>query len=147
MKIDITKEQYETLMKTVYLANWMAGSAQDEPDQEFEGFEQYVLSLAKDFGLDAYSAFDEEGKLYYPTEEFEEKTGIVDTIGNYNMYAVWEEMVLSLSRRDLMAEFGEDAVSAMSEEELMEKEYPYILKYEEEFRENGFQNLFLSKKE
>jgi hypothetical protein len=146
MKLDMTKSQYETLLKIVYLGNWVAASATEEAAKEFDDFEQYVLSLAKDFDLAEYSGFDEDEKSYYPTEEFEEKTGVVDMIGDYNMHTVWEEMVLSLARRDLVAEYGEEKVQAMTDDELMEKEYPFVLKYEEEFRENGFQNLTIPKK-
>ena len=146
MKIDLTKSQYETLLKVVYLGNWVAASVTEEAAKEFEDFEQYVLSLARDFELQEYVGFDEEENAWYPTEEFEEKTGVVDTIGDYNMHTVWEEMVLSLARRDLVAEYGEEKVQAMSEEEMMEKEYPLVVKYEEEFRENGFENLTIPKK-
>ena len=49
-------------------------------------------------------------------------------------------------RLSFIFEYGEKKVQEISEEELMEKEYPFALKYEEEFRENGFQNLVISKK-
>jgi hypothetical protein len=146
MKIDLTKKQYETLMKMVYLGNWLVNSAKSEPEKEFEDLEQMILSRAKDFGLETHAGFDEEAKAYYPTEAFEEETGVVDIIGEYNMYTVWEELVLALSKRDLAAEYGKEKVDEMADEELMEKEYPFILKYEEEFRENGFENLVISKK-
>jgi hypothetical protein len=146
MKIELTKSQFETLLKTVYLANWVAASASDEEGREFEDFEQYVLSLAKDFDFEGYAGFDDKENTYYPTEEFEETTGIVDIVGDYNMHTVWEEMVLSLARRDLVSEYGEKRVEEMSDDELMEKEYPYVVKYEDEFRDNGFQNLAITKK-
>lgn len=145
MKIDMTEEQYKTLLKMVYLGNWMVNSIKSEPEKEFEDFEQHVFSLAKDFGFSTYVGFDGEGKAYFPTEVFEEETGVVDMIGEYNMYTVWEELVLALSKRDLIAEYGDEKAEGMTEEELMEKEYPLILKYEEEFRENGFENLIISK--
>jgi hypothetical protein len=147
MKIDLTKGQYETLLKMVYLGNWLVNSTKNEPEKEFEDLEQLVLSKAKDFGVETYAGFDEETKAYYPSEAFEEATGIVDIIGEYNMYTVWEELVLALSKRDLAAEYGKEKVEELSDEELMEKEYPFILKYEEEFREHGFENLVISKRE
>ena len=147
MKIDMTEGQFEVLLKMVYLGGWMAGLATDEPDKEFSNFEQYVLSLAKGFGFESYVGFDKDAHAYYPTEEFEEKTGVVDMIGDYNMHTVWEEVVLSLARRDLAAEYGDLAVSSMSEEESIEKEYPFILKYEEELRQNGFENFQIVKQD
>jgi hypothetical protein len=146
MKIELTKKHFKTLLKMAYLGNWVVNSVKDAPDGDFEETEQFVLSLAKDFGYEQYVGFDEEIKKHFPTEEFEEKTGISDMIGEYNMYTVWEELVLALSRRDLVREYGEDGVANMSEDELIEKEFPYMMTYEEEFRENGLSNLAVVKK-
>ena len=146
MKIELTESQYKTLLKMVYLGNWMVSSAKGEPDSETESFEQYVASLAGEFGCAPFVGLDEETNAYYPTEEFEETAGVVDIIGEYNMRTVWEEMILSLARRDLVAQYGEEAVTAMSDEEMMEKEYPLMQKYEDEFRDNGFENLMIVSK-
>ena len=53
MKIEFTKEQYENLIKSVYLGNWLvnairSGRKGDEHIKEFDKIEQYVF--AKDFG-------------------------------------------------------------------------------------------------
>jgi len=44
------------LLKMVYLGSWMANSAKDEPNGEYDAIEQYIFSLAKDFGLDKHIA-------------------------------------------------------------------------------------------
>ena len=50
MKINFTKKQYETLLKAVYLGNWMVSSTSDEPEgNQFDELEEYVFSFAKDF--------------------------------------------------------------------------------------------------
>jgi hypothetical protein len=146
MKIDLTQKQYEALLKVVYLGSWMANSTKDEPDEEYEGIEQFILSLAKDFGLEQYVAFDKKMKSYFPTEKFEEGTDVVELVDMYNEYTVWEALVLSLSRRDLIKKHGAKKIEEMSEEELLEKEYPLIQKYEEEFRDHGFENLYVKTK-
>ena len=143
MKVELSQEQYMMLLKMVYLGSWMANSAKDEPEGEYDTIEQYIFSLAKDFGLDKHIAFDTKIKSYFPTEEFESSSGVVDVIDAYNEYTVWEALILSLSKRDLFKQYGADKVEAMTEEEFLEKQYPFIQKYEEEFRDHGFDGLFV----
>jgi hypothetical protein len=146
MKIELTQEQYEALLKIVYLGSWMASSTKDEPEMEYENIEQYVLSLAKDFKMEKFVGFDKKMKSYYPTEEFENATDVVEQIDAYNEYTVWEALVLFLSRRDLVKKYGPEKVDKMADEEVLEKEYPFIQKYEDEFREYGFDNLYVKPK-
>lgn len=146
MKIEFTKEQYEALLKIVYLGNWMASSTKETPEREYENIEQYILSFAKDFNLEKFVGFDQKQKSYYPSEEFENSTDVVQLIDAYDEYQVWEALVLSLSHRDIVKKYGEKKVEEMSDEELLEKEYPLIQKYEDEFREHGFDNLYVRSK-
>jgi hypothetical protein len=143
MKIDLTQEQYEALLKLMYLGSWVANSPQEESNQEYDAIEQHILSYAKDFGMDKYIAFDAQMKTYVTTEEFENKTNIGDVLDAYNEYTVWEALILSLARRDLIKKHGAGAVEKMSDDELLDKEYPFIQKYEEEFGEHGFDNLYV----
>jgi hypothetical protein len=146
MKIELTQKQYEALLKIVYLGSWMASSTKDEPEMEYENIEQYILSFAKDFKMENFVGFDKKMKSYFPTEEFEDATDVDEQIDAYNEYTVWEALVLSLSRRDLVKKYGAEKVDKISDEELLEKEYSFIQKYEEEFREHGFDNLYVKPK-
>jgi hypothetical protein len=146
MKIEFTQKQYEALLKIVYLGSWMASSTKEEPAKEYENIEQYILSFAKDFKMDKFVGFDKKLKSYYPSEEFENATDVIEQIDDYDEYKVWETLVLSFSHRDIVKKYGEKKVEQMSEEELLEKEYPLIQKYEEEFREHGFDNLYVRSK-
>ena len=52
MKIEISKTQYKTLVKALFLANWVVNCHEtDEPDDEFERLEQYILSHWEFFHL------------------------------------------------------------------------------------------------
>jgi hypothetical protein len=96
--------------------------------------------------MEKFVGFDKKLKSYYPSEEFENATDVIEQIDDYDEYKVWETLVLYLSHRDIVKKYGEKKVEQMSEEELLEKEYPLIQKYEEEFREHGFDNLFVKTK-
>jgi len=146
MKIEFTQKQYEALLKIVYLGSWMASSTKEKPEREYENIEQYILSFAKDFNMEKFVGFDKKQKSYYPSEEFENSTDVVQQIDDYDEYQVWETLVLSLSHRDIVKKYGEKKVEQMSEDELLEKEFPLIQKYEEEFREHGFDNLYVRSK-
>jgi hypothetical protein len=144
MKVDLTKEQYEQLLKVVYLGNWMATLPQEECDADIEGIGQFVFSLAADFGFQNYIGYDNDTKEHFPTEEFERKTNVIELIMDYNTYTVYQELVLTLARRDLVKQYGGEAVEAMSETEMVEKEYPILMKYQDEFQDNGLANLVIS---
>ena len=146
MKIEFTQKQYEALLKIVYLGSWMASSTKEKPEKDYEKIEQYVLSFAKDFNMEKFVGFDKKQKSYYPSEEFENSTDVIQQIDDYDEYQVWEALVLSLSHRDIVKKYGEKKVEQMSEDELLEKEFPLIQKYEEEFREHGFDNLYVRSK-
>ncbi len=147
MKINLTKEQYEQLLRVTYLGSWMATLPQEECDAGYEAMEQFILSLAKSFGYENYVGYDESTKEYFPTEEFEQKTDVIELIRDYNTYVIWQELMLTLARRDLINEYGEEAVAAMSEEEMVEKEYPILMKYQDEFHENGLAHLVIESKQ
>lgn len=145
MKLDITEEQFKELLKLAILGEWMEKTIPGESDKEEAGVVQKLLSLAKDFGYDNYVEFDEESKKFFITEDFENDTNIFDIIGNYHEYALWEGLVLEFSKRELVEKYGEEKVESMSDEERIEKEMPFINKYEEEFREFGLDNLEIKK--
>ena len=145
MNINITKEQYKSLLKLVMLGDWMENTIQADSKNDDSDVVQHLLSAAKDFGYDNFVEIDEDTKRYFHTEEFENATNILDTISDYHEYALWEGLVFEFSQRDLIAKYGEEAVEAMSDEDRIEKELPIIQKYEEEFREYGLENLTLKK--
>ena len=142
MKINFTKNQYEDLVKLVYLGAWMINAHRtDDAVNRYEDVEQYILSFHRDFGMEKYIGYDEELNKYFPTGEFEDDTDVDEYKEEYNNDTFWDELIHRLARRDLIREYGETGVFTMSLEEIMEKEQPFIDKYEEEFGINGIENL------
>jgi hypothetical protein len=144
MKIDFTEEQYEALIKAVYLGNWMVNSADEEPSgAKFDAIEEYILSFAKDFGFEKYVDYEEGDKRFYPSQEMEDDPEIEESILRYDDNAFWEKLIYNLAHRDMTRKYGDRGMAAMSPEELFQKEQPYIEKYEKEFEENGLKNLVI----
>jgi len=133
------------MMKMAYLGGWLANAfkAGDDRDMELEELEDYIFSFAGDFGMEELVEQAENGKVY-PTQEYEEMMD--EYIDAYNRETFWDDLVNDLARRDFIEHYGKEAIEKMEITELFEKEQPFIEKYENEFYDNGLQNLRLREK-
>jgi hypothetical protein len=144
MKIDFTPEQFELLLKVVYLGNWMVKSTEEEStDTDFDAIETHVLSFAEKFGLERYVDFDKEEEKHYFSKEMEESEEIESYIQRYDDSTFWEKLIYNLARRDMERKYGERPIALMSPEEHLTKEQPFIEKYEKEFGDNGLRNIMI----
>ena len=141
MKIELTKQQLESLVKIVYLGSWVVSSWRTEEDApgDLDEVEQIVLSAAEKNGLDEYVDIDEEEGRIFPSAEVDEK--MAETIDTYNDNTFWDELIYRLADRDYIRKYGEEAFEELSTREGMEKERPFVEKYEKEFYENGLDRL------
>lgn len=151
MEIKLTKEQYENLIKLVYLGNWMinairSGSEEDPQIEKYNEIEQYIFSFAKDAGLENYIEYDEEFKKFFPTQELEENPEIEQYREEYEDEVFWQELAERLGSRDFLKHYGEETIKKMSQKERFLKQEEFIIKYEEEFEKNGLNNLEILKK-
>jgi hypothetical protein len=151
MEIKLTKEQYENLIKLVYLGNWMinairSGAEGDERIGKYDNIAQYIYSFAKDAGLEKYIEFDKEFNQFFSTREFEEDTDINQYIEEYDDELLWDELINRLARRDFIKEYGEETIKKMDWRERIEKEHPFIEKYAKEFEKHGIENLEIKEK-
>lgn len=145
--ISLTREQYFSLLKTVYLGNWMAnankdGSPESKRLQELEDTENVILSYAKQFGYSKY--VDDElvnESQYYPTRAFEEETDVEMLIDEYTEDMFWDELVERLADRDFRKRYSQAQISAMSQEERVNKLYEFIDNWAEEINTNGLDNV------
>jgi hypothetical protein len=104
MKIEISKSQYKTLVKALFLASWVVNSHKtEEPDDEFERLEQYILSQGKFFDLKNVEFDDKHGK-YYHDREFEEKT--LKHLDEFVDESFWDELIDRLANRDFSGRTG-----------------------------------------
>lgn len=144
----LTKEQYENLLKVVYLGNWMinairSGAPGDEQIEKYNEIAQYIYSFAKDAQLEKYIEFDEKYGEFFPTEEFEMETDIEQYRQDYDEETFWEDLIDKLAWRDFENEYGLETVKQMTPEERIEKEYPFEEKYRTEFGEYGIDRLHI----
>lgn len=141
MKIEISKTQYKTLVKALFLANWVVNCHKtDEPDDEFERLEQYILAQGKFFDLKNVE-FDEKHGKYYHDMDFEQKT--LEHLDEFVDASFWDELIERLAQRDFLRAMGEKEIRKMSRDEHFSKFYEFADPYEEEFAEHGLDNLVI----
>jgi hypothetical protein len=142
MKIELTKEQLETLTKLVFLGNWMANSWRNEDViEEYDEVESLVLAAAAKNGLEDDVEFDEEEKKPLPSHALEEK--MTEVVDFYNDNTFWDQLIYRMADRDYVRKYGEDAFEELTTDKGMEKERPLVEKYEKEFNEHGLERLEL----
>ncbi|EMN50150.1 hypothetical protein LEP1GSC088_2589 [Leptospira interrogans str. L1207] len=150
MNIELTRDQYQALLKSLAITRFLYHSILDEEEpaadrldsyDTFEDMEQQILSYAKAVEASHLVAYDKEEELHYLTREFEEKTDISDLITEYQDSIFWDELIQRLAARDFLRIYDESEIKGMAIEERIEKEAPFISKYEEIFIESGIENL------
>lgn len=143
MKINLTKKQFETLLKMTYIGNWAvngvrSGAEGDERIKEYDDLEKYILSFAKEFGLEKY--VDASDGDIYPSIEMEEGEAR-ELIDYYDEDTFWEELVSRLAMRDFSRAYSQDAIKKMDFKERIEKDHPFLEKYWGEVDEYGIKRL------
>ena len=76
MEINFTKEQFQTLLKLLYLGEWVVNSYKSKEDKlykESDNLEQHIFSFASKFGLENLIEYDQSLKKFVPTLTMEEK--------------------------------------------------------------------------
>jgi len=107
INIPFTKEQYRTLLKAIYWAEWMKNAnaiTPDEEGKELESLEQHLFSFTQQFQTADWITYDEELKGYYPTRFVEE--AMQPVIDEYEEHSFWQKLVFRLARRDIYGKYG-----------------------------------------
>lgn len=141
VNIELSEKHYKTLLKLVYLGEWVSQSYNEEPSKEIEEVEQIVYGMSKGTKSENWIELDEKTKRYFPTVDMEEE--MLENIDEYDDLVFWDELVDRLAERDLVEAHGEDKITKMSFEDRIEEEDPIVEAYEEEFSKNGIKKLKL----
>ena len=76
MKIELTKEEYKTLLIITYCGEWMLNSHKTKDDsisKKSDDLEQKIFPFAKEAGLEKWIEFDTEMEKYLPTANMEDE--------------------------------------------------------------------------
>lgn len=120
----------------------MANANRDEEMiTDFIEIEEFVLSHAKDFGLEDLVVQEEDNVM--PSEKLDGDEKIDELIEDYDEDVFWEELIERMTIKDIFSSVSEEDLEKMSEDELGELHEAIREKYEEEFNENGLMNVEL----
>jgi hypothetical protein len=113
MDLKLNKSQYETLLRLVFLGNWVVNGFKDkDKEQATDDLENYLYAKARDFGLGDRIIYDEDADAHFLTSAQEEP--LLEELDAYKNDVFWDELMYRLADRDLVARFGEDNVDSMS---------------------------------
>ena len=140
MQIVLSRAQFETLLKAVYLGEWMVNAIRTPGSyiREFEEVEQFLLALAHRAGIEDIVEFDSRLSQFFLTPDAHEK--LQPLIDEYDDEAFWNGLVDRLADRDFAETYG-DETKRMSHEERFEKIGSFVDKYETEVERHGVDRL------
>ena len=144
MKVDITRQEYRTLLDLLGIAGWVLHAHRNDEAPRTSGYrevEQKFYALAAEYGCEDLIVHDQEEDQYYPTAEYEEEGPVLKFVDEYNDETFWKELVERLAMRDVLSKVGQKEFHSMSVEERLEKLDAAIGVYEKEFALNGLNRL------
>jgi len=140
MEIKLTKDELETLIKLVYLGNWLANSWRtDDRITAFDELQVSLLATARTAGLRELVDEDEETGKPIPSAVLDE--ALQETLDFYDDNTFWDQLIYRLADRDFLRRYGEGAADELDTDEGVKKETPFLERYEKEFYANGLDRL------
>lgn len=146
--IELTKKQFEVLLKIVYLGNWMVNAYRTKDiKKDYENIESLIFSLAPKFGFAKYMDHEQsDGARYYPTGYFEEETDVSKLHDEYDEENFWDELAERLGERDFFEKYSKGEIEKMSRDERFTKMYECIDAYSDELERLGLERIRIKKK-
>ncbi len=140
MEINLSRQQFETLLRAVYMGDWMVNAIREPGSEvsEFRELEQSLWELAHRAGFDGFVEFDATLSQFFPSEQFHET--LQPFIDEYDDEAFWDGLVDRLADRDFIETYG-NAVASMDQDERFQKLLAFVDKYEAEIEEHGADRL------
>jgi hypothetical protein len=149
MKINITKDEYRSLIDMIYIADWVLTSYKSEEGPETKKYQdvmQKFYAFAKDFGMENLIRFDKESNTYCETREFDDTSECHQFIDEYDNDSFWERLIEQLTRRDLEEESIGKETRDKDPDKYFERFAAIEMIYISEFEENGLDNLAIKKR-
>ena len=137
MRIDLSREQYLTLVKLLQLGNWPLGltEANHELVSKAEDLEQYIFSIAREFEAGDKVYYDKEEEYYYLSEDLKETVEAI--IDEYEEEVFWDQLTHKLATIDLKKEVDINATI----EQKINRLFQLKARYEKYFLENGLDKM------
>lgn len=150
MRLELTEEQFQSLLKLIYMGKWVADAVEhqtdnDQSSKDFAQLEQLIFKEAGKNGFSDWVEVDEESGAYYPSSILDEDKIVAGSIDAYEENCFWDELIDRLCIRDMIANHGIDKIADMTHQERYEKEKELVNRYENEFHDFGLKRLVIDK--
>ena len=143
MNIELTEEQFETLLTLVQAGNWLINATRSDRIERFDELVSQIYSKAEEAGLGEHVFYAEDEDRYYPSEKLEEK--IMDFVDTYENESFWDSLTTRLAERDIREKYDRETVENMGLEEWVETLHEHERHYAEEFQEHGLERISIEK--
>jgi len=146
--ITLTDKQFLSILKTVYLGNWLANAYSiDTFKKDYESAEDFIFCQAPKFGFKKFVDHKKsDGQKYYPTRSFEEDTDVQKVIQEYDEETFWEELAERLGLRDFIKKYSKSQIKKMTRDEYFQKFTDCVDYYNLEFERYGIDRFIISPK-
>lgn len=145
IKIPLSKEQYISLVKVIYLGEWLVNSHRIPPDwdKEMDDISSYILSYANGFESDDLLQYDKTLNKTFPTRKLEEMLQ-EKYVDEHNNEVFWDELTGRLANRDFRNKYTEKEIAEMDTVKRIIAIEDIMEKYDKEFVENGLENVIVN---
>jgi hypothetical protein len=146
MTIDFTNEEYATLVEMILVADWIIHAnevEQADVTSPYADLRKKVLSHHKEMGMEDAFEYSSEDDEYYETADYEENSRHMAFIDEYEEHGFWEMLASKLAQRDFAAQEVESETESLNREQRELKLWEIQEYYEDEFAENGLDNILL----
>ncbi|MGP4061894.1 hypothetical protein [Halobacillus sp. H74] len=142
IKIEMSKEQYETLVESVFLGSWMVNSTKMELDEAFEDVRELVLSKYKEGNLEDRITHHEQLGVHDLDVDYESKL-LATYVEEYDEFSFWDKLVEKLVEKKMTELYG--PLEGNMTEEQMEKRLELEEKIGRKLEETGVTKLSFDK--
>lgn len=143
MEIKLNKKQYKAMLKALYLSSIVLKAYRPkmmEKEIEQEKMLVELLANAGEFGLGHWVRVGNAGKMELTEEkEFD----IYEAMEEFEQLTFWNELAYRLAQRDVEEVLSDEDILSMEIQKELDMEMEIQEKYEQEFNDNGLQNLRL----
>lgn len=124
MKIDISKQQFELLVKLIEYGMWVVDSENpDSPNDDYRDLEQTILAEFQNGNI----FLNEENGLLEPGPVLQNE--IFQVLDSYEDMVFWDKFVYYMARKDIESE---NLIHHYSEEQYLER----LMELEEQYHEH-----------
>lgn len=140
--IELTDEQYRSLLKLVYIGDWIATSNEIDPSEESElhKVSQLVMSHAKTFGAEELVDSEDESMLF-PTSKLDEDPMVRDLIEDHEEYTFWDELSWRLADEAAEECYSAEDLEGLDAMTRCALIHNMQVQFAEEFADNGLDNV------